>query len=105
MKEFHAIFLHYFEQYRNDYARSVDIDFYKFHLKGYDLAVSGLEARYYSHLKAEDEFYVTSEIGTYNEQRLQIVQEIRNLEDKKLVASASISITCVDQKNTKSLYD
>ncbi|WP_251366231.1 hypothetical protein [Coxiella-like endosymbiont of Rhipicephalus sanguineus] len=33
--------------------------------------------------------------------RLQIVQEIRNLEDKKLVASASISITCVDQKTGK----
>ncbi|WP_244897128.1 acyl-CoA thioesterase [Candidatus Coxiella mudrowiae] len=32
----HAIFLYYFNQCRNDYVRSVGIDFYKFHLKGYD---------------------------------------------------------------------
>ncbi|WP_244897129.1 hypothetical protein [Candidatus Coxiella mudrowiae] len=33
--------------------------------------------------------------------RLQIVQEIRNLEDKKLVESTSISIACVNQKTGK----
>ena len=98
----HATYLNYFEHCRNEFAKSMGIDFYGLHQAGYDLVVAGVEVKYRAPLRSGDEFYVTAKVVEYNEKRMSIAQEIRYKRDRGLVAQALVSIACVDQKTGKS---
>jgi acyl-CoA thioester hydrolase len=94
----HATFVNYFEQCRNDYARSIGIDFHEYHLKGFDLVVAGIEIQYWRPLKIKDQFYVTAHILERTEKRVIFKQKIKSQQGDRLIATAKVSVACVDLK-------
>ena len=101
----HATFLNYFEQCRNDYARSMGIDFREYHLAGYDLIIADIQIEYRSPLRSKDKFYVTVQVDAYNEKRILFGQEIKYKADNHSVCGKSINICGLHRsKDRKGLY-
>jgi acyl-CoA thioester hydrolase len=94
----HATYVNYFEQCRNDYARSLGIDFIEYHKRGFDLLVAGIDIQYWRPLRVKDQFYVTVQISACTEKRVHFKQEIRLKETDRLLTSATVYIACVDLK-------
>ncbi|MBY0545514.1 MAG: acyl-CoA thioesterase [Gammaproteobacteria bacterium] len=96
-----AIYINYFEQCRNDFARALDIDFIEFHKAGYLLVVATMEVQYRLPLRAQDKFYVTATISGYDKKRVHFEQEIRRSVDDKLLTKALVHVACVDLSTGK----
>lgn len=100
----HATFINYIEEARNEYARAVGIDFSEFQKAGYDFVIAGLEIQYRYPLFAQDKFYITVEIESYDEKRLNFTQEVHRCSDDKLISKAVVHTACVDLKTGKSCF-
>ena len=96
----HATYIHYLEEGRNEYARSIGIDFTEFRKAGYEFVIAGLEIQYKKPLLAQNKFYVTAKIESYDEKRLNFEQEIY-LDNNVLVAKAMVRVACVELKTGK----
>ncbi len=96
-----ATFINYIEQARNDYARTIGIDFVEYHQQGYDFVVAGIEIQYRRPLKANNEFYVTIELTAFTDKRIHFEQQIKLKTLDKLAATALVTVACVDQKTGK----
>lgn len=97
-----AVYLNYFEQARNDYARNLGIDFMEYHHAGYHFVMAGVEIQYRSPLRMEDEFYVTAKVATYDKRRIYFEQEIKRKGSDKLVAKAKVTLACMDYRTGRS---
>ena len=98
----HATFVNYFEQGRNDFARSLGIDLHQYYQAGFALVISNITIKYRLPLKAQDEFYVTSRIAELTGARLVIAQELRLKSTDRLAAKASVDIACINLQTRKS---
>ncbi|HVV69322.1 MAG TPA: thioesterase family protein [Gammaproteobacteria bacterium] len=98
----HATFVNYFEQGRNDFARSLGVDHLQYYQAGFALVISDITIKYRLPLKAGDEFYVTSNIAELTGTRLIIAQELRLKHSDHLIAKASVDIACINLQTRRS---
>ena len=96
-----AVYVNYFEQCRNDYARSINIDFIELYQQGFSLCVSRLNIKYLLPLRAGQAFMVTAEISAFDNHRIYFYQQIREQDTHRFVAKADVVIACVDHKTKK----
>lgn len=97
-----ATYINYLEQCRNEYARSLGIDFAEYHKAGYIFVVAGIEIQYRQPLKQYEHFYVTAAISGYEHKRVHFNQEIIKVTDGTLVAKAIVHTACLDYRTGKS---
>jgi acyl-CoA thioester hydrolase len=98
-----ATYINYLEQCRNDYARSLNIDFVEYHKAGYIFVVAGIEIQYRKSLTANEKYCVTATISSYDEKRIYFNQEIIKLHDKSVAAKASVHVACLDYRLGKAV--
>lgn len=98
-----ATYINYLEQCRNNYARSLNIDFVEYHKAGYIFVVAGIEIQYRKSLKANETFSVTATLAGYDEKRIYFNQEIIKLPDNSIAAKASVHVACLDYKLGKAV--
>ena len=97
----HAIYVHYIEQARNDFARNVGIDHIDYHHQGYDFVITAMELEFHRPLFAKMQFYVTVTMTGYDEKRMHFSQEIKRKEDDKVIVKAMVHLACIDNKIRK----
>ena len=98
----HATYIHYLEEARNEYARSVmGMNFSEFKKAGYEFVIAGLEITYRKPLFAQDKFYVTAKLESYDDKRFNFEQEIYLESGNQLAAKAIVRVACVDMKSGK----
>lgn len=97
-----ATYINYLEQCRNEYVRSLGIDFAEYHKEGYIFVVAGIEIQYRQPLKQQEQFYVTATISGYDEKRVHFNQEIIKVTDESVVAKAIVHTACLDYRTGKS---
>jgi acyl-CoA thioester hydrolase len=101
----HAIYIHYLEEARNEYARQcLKCDLQDFLKSGYSFAVAGLEIQYRRPLFPQDKFYITSTLDSYDKRRQYYVQEMFLEADDTLISKAIIHIACVDVKTGRACF-
>lgn len=98
----HAIYINYLEQARNDYARSLGLDFNEYYKAGYHFVITAIEIEYRKPLGPKNEFYVTATITSFDEKRIHFEQEIKLNGTDKLIAKAIVHTACIDYKTGKS---
>lgn len=98
----HANYVNYFEQSRNDYARTMGIDLFECLQAGYILVIAGIEIKYLYPLKMQDEFYIQVCVASHTKKRIYFKQEIRFKSNDKLIAKALVHVACVEQSTGKS---
>ena len=98
-----ATYINYLEQCRNDFARSLNIDFAEYHKTGYLFVVAGIEIQYRKSLKANEKFCVTATISGYDEKRIYFNQEIIKSDDQSVAAKASVHVACLDYRIGKAV--
>lgn len=97
-----ATYISYFEQCRNDYARSLGIDFIKLHQSGFDLVVAKLTVKYLRSLIAGDRYVVSAWVADISTKRIIFHQAIRLQNTQKIAAKAIVDVACVDRKTGQS---
>ena len=97
----HAHYLHYLEQCRNDYAKTLGLDLHELRVAGFDIVVVNIELRYKKPLLAGDEFIVTAILRRDGEFKLIFAQEIVHKISRQLMAKAEVMCVCVDAKQKK----
>lgn len=98
-----AVYLNYFEQGRNDYVRTLGIDFMAYHHVGYHFVMAAVEIQYRAPLRMEDEFYVTAKISGYDRRRIYFEQTICRKETDKVVARCKVHIACMDYRTGRAV--
>lgn len=96
----HANYVNYLEVCRNNYARSLGVDLWDFHQKGYDFVVVGINMLYKYSLRYQDQFYVTASLSRASRLKINFDQEIRK-NDHTLVLVAQVTCVCIDIKRKK----
>ncbi len=96
-----ATYINYLEQCRNDYARSLNIDFAEYHKAGYIFVVAGIEIQYRKSLTANEKFCATAMLSGYDKKRIYFNQEIIKTYDASIAAKAIVHIACLDYKAGK----
>lgn len=91
-----AVYLNYLEVCRNNYAKSVGIDFAEFYKLGFGFVVAEIEIAYKRPLVASDQFYVTAELIGFDEKRMHFEQAIHLAGTDKLAATARVHSACVE---------
>jgi acyl-CoA thioester hydrolase len=86
-----ANYQHYLEHARHEFLISKGISFAGLHNEGIDLIVTRVEIDYRYPLRSRDKFFITVDIERSGNVRLVFKQAIFRLNDKKLIASASIT--------------
>lgn len=97
----HAIYVNYLEQARNDYVRSLGLDFKEYYKAGYQFVITAIEMEYRRPLKSKDEFYVTAKLTSFDDKRINFEQEIKLSATDKVVVKAAVHAACVDFKMEK----
>jgi acyl-CoA thioester hydrolase len=94
-----AIYQNYLEWARHKYLRQCGLDFADLTARGIIVVVIRAEIDYCKPLRSGSQFSVS--VTTRRASRLKLVfeQEIRLLPDAELVASATITTTCINPKN------
>jgi len=98
----HAVYVNYFEQSRNDYARLIGIDLFACLEAGFVLVIAGINIQYKLPLRAQDKFYIIVDILSYDKKRIYFGQEIRFSKNNKLIAKAEVAVACINQKTRRS---
>jgi acyl-CoA thioester hydrolase len=94
-----ANYQHYLEHARHEFLISKGISFARLHNEGTDLIVTRVEIDYKFPLRSRDKFFITVDIERAGNVRLVFKQAIFRLNDKKLIASARVTV--VATKNGK----
>lgn len=101
----HAIYVHYFEEARNEYARQImKVDLQDFLKAGYSFAIAGLEIKYRRPLFPQTKFYVTSRLDRFDSKRQFYVQELYLEDGDVIAATAVITVACVDVKTGRACF-
>jgi len=93
-----AVYFSYFEECRNEYARSLGVDLREYFEAGYNLVLASIQVEYKRSLKAQDEFYITAKVKELVKKHIFFAQEIRRKKDNKLIATALVEVACVDHQ-------
>lgn len=94
----HATYVNYFEQARNDYVRTLGIDFVEYHNAGFNFVVTAIQVEYRYPLFAQDKFYVTAKITGFDARRFYFEQKIKRNSDNRLIAKANVHAACIDHR-------
>jgi acyl-CoA thioester hydrolase len=86
-----ANYQHYLEHARHEYLLSKGVSFVQFHEEGIDLIVTKVEIEYKYPLKSQDKFTVCINIQREGNARLEFIQDIYRLPDKKHIAHAKVT--------------
>ena len=93
-----AVYFSYFEECRNQYARSLGVDLRQYFEAGYNLVLASIKVEYKRSLLTQDEFYVTAKVKEMVKKHILFAQEIRRKKDNKLIATALAEVACVDHQ-------
>lgn len=94
-----AIYMSYFEHARHEYLKSVGLNFAHFAEKKIGLVLVRSEVDFKLSLVSGDHFSVTVEVERLSRLRFQFIQKIHRHSDQKLISTALIIGTVVDENN------
>jgi acyl-CoA thioester hydrolase len=97
----HATFVHYYEEARNEYVRAIGLDFSECVAAGFDFVIAGVEVKYRRPLMAQNKFYITVKIESYDEKRIHFAQEIYLQDGDQFISKATVRVACVDLKTKR----
>ena len=89
-----ANYIHYLEATRHEWLLSEGFSFQKWHDEGIDLMVSGINIKYKTSLRGQEEFISRMNMRR-DGARFVFDQEILRKSDGALCASAEVSVVCV----------
>jgi acyl-CoA thioester hydrolase len=96
-----AAYLQYFDRARIEHLLSKGIDWEEWHQNGFNLVLIHVDMAIKQSLKAKDKFYVKSIYEKDGRLKIIFNQEIRKINDDKLIAKATNTLACVSVHNGK----
>jgi acyl-CoA thioester hydrolase len=93
-----ANYQHYLEHTRHEYLQHIGIDFAKLAEEGTLLVVKRIEIDYQFPLRSRDYFQVDCQLERISPLRFGFNQKIIRMPDKKVIVSAKVIGTCINQK-------
>lgn len=96
-----AVYLQYFDRARIQHLLSKGVDWEEWHQNGFNLVLIHVNMAIKQSLKARDKFYVTSMYEKAGRLKIIFNQEIRKIDDDKLIAKAANTLACVSVHNGK----
>jgi len=96
-----AVYLHYFDYVRTKHLYELGVDWIEWHKNGYSIVLAHVDLSYRSSLRANDKFYVVSEISKSGHIKIIFDQKIYLKENDKLIATAINTVICVDTKSKR----
>jgi acyl-CoA thioester hydrolase len=93
-----ANYQHYLEHTRHEYLQHIGIDFAKLAEEGTLLVVKRIEIDYQFPLRSRDYFQVDCKLERISPLRFGFNQKIIRMPDKKVIVSAKVIGTCINQK-------
>lgn len=93
-----ANYQHYLEHTRHEYLQHIGIDFAKLAEEGTLLVVKRIEIDYQFPLRSHDYFQVDCQLERISPLRFGFNQKIIRMPDKKVIVSAKVIGTCINQK-------
>lgn len=94
-----AVYMSYFEHARHEYLKSVGLNFSQFAEKKIGLVIVSAQLDFKWPLVSGDHFSVSVKVNRTSRLRFQFVQEILRQDDQKLICTAIINGTVVDERN------
>jgi len=96
-----AHYLNYFDYARHLYVQDLDINWFQLHNQGFDLVVVHVDLTFKKPLKADDYFFITSEIEPVGKHRLLFKQSLYHKQSNTLYTQALSTIVCVNKESGK----
>lgn len=93
-----ANYQHYLEHTRHEYLQHIGIDFAKLAEEGTLLVVKRIEIDYQFPLRSRDYFQVDCQLERISPLRFGFNQRIIRMPDQKVIVSAKVIGTCINQK-------
>lgn len=88
----------YLAHARHKYVHAMGIDFFEYAQKGLNLVITACNINYKNPLRPRDKFYVTCETKPSSSAiKFSFYQEIRLLENDKLISTADFVATCINE--------
>ncbi len=92
-----SVYFNYYEHARHIYIKTLGIDFYEWHLKGYELVLIHSDVSYKGSLKSGDSFCVTTNLSLISRLKFAFNQQITRKSDNKLINVAINTATCINK--------
>lgn len=93
-----AVYLNYLEHARHEFLRGLGIKFGDLSKRGISLVVTRIEADFKASLTSGDSFVVRTELQRKGRLRLQFVQHIHRAPDNRLMLSALVTGTALNER-------
>ena len=100
-----AVYQNYLEHVRHEYLKSIGIDFADYAARGINLVVVRIEIDYKLPLRSGDRFLVGLDMVRESRARLNFLQEIYRLSDRKPVLKAKVTGTALNARGRPEIPD
>ncbi|PKP33684.1 MAG: 4-hydroxybenzoyl-CoA thioesterase [Bacteroidetes bacterium HGW-Bacteroidetes-17] len=100
-----SVYQNYLEHTRHQYLKAINLDFADLTARGINLVVKRIEIDYQSSLKSGDKFVVDVKMERISPLRFGFRQNIYRLPDQKLIVSALVIGTSINEKGRPFLPD
>lgn len=100
-----SVYQNYLEHTRHQYLKAINLDFADLTARGINLVVKRIEIDYQSSLKSGDKFVVDVKMERISPLRFGFRQNIYRLPDQKLIVSALVIGTSINEKGCPFLPD
>jgi acyl-CoA thioester hydrolase len=94
----HAVYLNYLEHARHEFLMGIGIKFGELSKRGISLVVTRVEADFKASLTSGDTFIVRTSFNRKGRIRLQFSQNIYRMPDKRLMLSAVVTGTALNER-------